>query len=368
MSKALVIGGTGPSGPYVVEGLIARGYDVTIMHSGAHEVDFSQDVEHLHGDVHFEDQLASMIGRRWFDIAILMYGRLRHSVQVLSDRCSHIVAVGTALGTTAPPESPQWGQVGQPMRVDERSHKAVSGLEGSSLRARMVEAEEALFSSMRGGGAPVTYLGYPRLYGPRQPGPLEWSIVRRALDKRPIFVVADGGLKVETRGYVENVAHALLLCVDDPEIGAGKKYFVGDDAVHTVKQRIEFIAAHMGHKFAIVDMPYSLATPCWALWRHSPYHSVRDTGLIRRELGYQDVVPTPEALRTTVDWLIANRLSEEDEAQLGDAFAYEAEDALVGAWKRAYEEVVQHPVPVLPATHIYRHPRKPGDPWSSGNQ
>jgi nucleoside-diphosphate-sugar epimerase len=34
--KALVIGGTGPTGPYVVEGLLQRDYEVTIMHGGFH--------------------------------------------------------------------------------------------------------------------------------------------------------------------------------------------------------------------------------------------------------------------------------------------------------------------------------------------
>ena len=46
--KALVIGGTGPSGPYIVNGLLDRGYEVTILHGGQHEVEFAQPVEHIH--------------------------------------------------------------------------------------------------------------------------------------------------------------------------------------------------------------------------------------------------------------------------------------------------------------------------------
>src|SRR4051794_7774522 len=37
--RALVVGGTGPTGPYVVNGLVERGYEVAILHSGRHEVD-----------------------------------------------------------------------------------------------------------------------------------------------------------------------------------------------------------------------------------------------------------------------------------------------------------------------------------------
>ena len=35
---ALLIGGTGPTGPPIALGLEARGYEVTILHSGNHEV------------------------------------------------------------------------------------------------------------------------------------------------------------------------------------------------------------------------------------------------------------------------------------------------------------------------------------------
>ena len=38
MPRALVIGGTGPTGPFVVGGLLERGYDVTILHTGHHEI------------------------------------------------------------------------------------------------------------------------------------------------------------------------------------------------------------------------------------------------------------------------------------------------------------------------------------------
>jgi 2-polyprenyl-6-methoxyphenol hydroxylase-like FAD-dependent oxidoreductase len=36
--KALIVGGTGPSGPFLANGLIERGYKVTIFHRGTHEI------------------------------------------------------------------------------------------------------------------------------------------------------------------------------------------------------------------------------------------------------------------------------------------------------------------------------------------
>ncbi len=56
--KALVIGGTGPTGPFLVQGLLHRGYDVTILHRGTHEVaEIPPEVEHIHADPHFRDTL-----------------------------------------------------------------------------------------------------------------------------------------------------------------------------------------------------------------------------------------------------------------------------------------------------------------------
>ena len=53
--KALVIGGTGPSGPHIVNGLISRGYDVSVLHGGQHEIRFDEEIEHIHVDPHFQE-------------------------------------------------------------------------------------------------------------------------------------------------------------------------------------------------------------------------------------------------------------------------------------------------------------------------
>ena len=48
---ALVVGGTGPTGPHVVGGLLDRGFVVTVLHTGRHERDeIPAVVEHVHTD------------------------------------------------------------------------------------------------------------------------------------------------------------------------------------------------------------------------------------------------------------------------------------------------------------------------------
>ncbi len=55
MTTTLVIGGTGPTGPLVVEGLLAREHEVTVLHTGRHEVEYSAPVAHIHADPNFKE-------------------------------------------------------------------------------------------------------------------------------------------------------------------------------------------------------------------------------------------------------------------------------------------------------------------------
>jgi nucleoside-diphosphate-sugar epimerase len=63
----LVIGGTGPSGPLIVNGLHERGHQVTILHTGKHEVDTlppQSAVPHIHADPFDEASFRDGIGGR----------------------------------------------------------------------------------------------------------------------------------------------------------------------------------------------------------------------------------------------------------------------------------------------------------------
>ncbi len=362
--KALVIGGTGPTGPYVVDGLLQRGYEVTIMHGGFHEVEFSGPVEHLHGDPHFKETLEETLGNRTFDLIIFTYGRLRLAVEAAKKRTSRFIAVGGISGGAARADDPRWGPLGRHVNVTEDTTVLENDINANKFGYLMAMSEEAVLQAHREGHYCATYLGYPLLYGPRQPGPADWCIVRRILDGRKHFIIADGGLRISAATYAENAAHALLLIVDKPEISGGKKYFVTDQKLYTMRQRIEFIAKYMNHEWELVDMPYDLATPCHALW-HYRGHYFRDTCKIQDELGYRDVVPTDDALRKTVDWLVQNRPQPDSEAevQLGDPFDYAKEDELIQAWKEFRTKFPKISYPQLPPAHIYRHPSRPNEPW-----
>jgi hypothetical protein len=92
---ALVVGGTGPTGPHVVGGLVERGFAVTMLHTGRHERDEIPDVvEHVHTDPFDALAVDDAPGGRTFDVAALMYGRLRDLAPVLARRAAKLVSVG----------------------------------------------------------------------------------------------------------------------------------------------------------------------------------------------------------------------------------------------------------------------------------
>lgn len=365
MKTALVVGGTGPTGPFIVNGLIDRGYQVTIFHSGFHEVEFKQPVEHIHNDPHFRETFEAAIGKRRWDLVIFGYGRLVLAAELLKGRTGRLIALGGATGSAAAADAPGWGPMGQHANVDEDSTVVETDPERNKFGFRMAQAEAALFQAHAEGHYSATYIGYPILYGPRQPGPHEWSIVRRVLDGRRQFIIADGGIKLESRAYVENAAHATLLAVDQPLVCAGRKYAVADDRLYTMRQRIEAIARYMNHDFEFVDMPYDIAVPCHVLWRHARGHRIRDTHRVRDELGYRNVVSAEEAMRRTVDWLVSHPPGPDSEAerQLGDPFDYAREDKLIADWTAWRGHLPPVDYPVLPPAHMYRHPTRPNEPW-----
>jgi nucleoside-diphosphate-sugar epimerase len=298
-------------------------------------------------------------------LIIFAYGRLRLVVEAAKKRTGRFIAVGGISGGAARFYDPRWGPLGQQVNVAEHTTVSENDINVNKFGYLMATSEEAVLQAHREGHYNATYLGYPLLYGPRQPGPLEWSIVRRILDGRRHFTIADGDLKIFGAAYVENAAHALLLIVDKPEISGGKKYFMSDQKLYTIRQRIEFIARYMNHEWELVDMPYDLATPCHVLWRRERGHYLRDTNRIQDELGYYDIVPPDKALERTVDWLCQNRPQPESEAevQLGDPFDYPREDELIQVWKELRARFPEVSYPTLPPAHIYRHPSKPNEPW-----
>ncbi len=363
--RALVIGGTGPSGPYTVNGLIERGFEVVVLHGGQHEVEFARPVEHIHTDPHFAETLAPALDGRSFDVVIATYGRMRIIAELLKGKTGRFIGVGGA-GVYAHHTDARWGPLGPPALVPEDSPR-YDDPSGPKFNHLMWVSEEAVMRAHREGHYSATYFRYAMIYGANAPANPDWSVVRRILDGRKRLIIPFNGV-LKRRGYARNVAHAILLAVDKPEAASGQIYNIRDEHQYTQRQWVKFIAAHLGHECEIVELPPALAQRVYNGGTATPreWTLEYDIGKVRTQLGYRDLVPPAQALAEAVDWLVANRLEAggEIERQLGDPFAYAAEDALLEAWRTGYAAADSVRFPEMQLGHMYRHPKKPGEAWA----
>ena len=332
-SRALVIGGTGPTGPFIVNGLRARGFAVAMLHSGRHERDeIPADVEHLHTDPFDEAKLAAALGGRSFDVCVATYGRLRATAKVLVGRCAQFISVGGGPAYLGYMNAETRRPAGLPVPTREDA-PLVTAEADDAKGFRIARTEERLFALHPS----ATHFRYPYVYGPHQLVPREWCIVRRIRDGRAWIVLPDDGLTLCSYGYAENLAHAVLLAVGAPG-AAGQIYNCADEETLSLRQVVEIVRDALGAALEIVSLPGALAVPARPLLMQ-PWttHRVFDLAKLRTELGYRDVVPAREALAQTARWLDLHPLERggSEEKILQDPFDYAAEDALVAGWRRA---------------------------------
>lgn len=357
--KALVIGGTGPTGPFVVEGLVQRGYEPVILHRGTHEVPFVEPFEHLHADPHFGEPVAEALKGRTFDLVIATYGRLRLLVDSIAATTDRLITIGGTVYART-----EWSRPADESAARSTTHKIIQ---------RVVETEQFLRESSAAEKLNLTHFRYPNLYGPRQLAPREWSIIRRLLDGRRDIPVMDGGLTLEGRAYVENAAHAVLLAVDKPEASAGAFYNVGDEVTPTDAQRASAIAHAMGLDVNLVNYPREAGAPAyfWGVGRNlehmgeagapPTHHKLLDITKIRDELGYRDPVPFEEAVRRTVAWYVDHPLERggSEEQRIGDPFDYAGEDLFKAQLEQFEASVRELPLESVVFQHSYEHPKAP---------
>jgi nucleoside-diphosphate-sugar epimerase len=277
-------------------------------------------------------------------------------------RTDRLIAVRTA-AALAGPRDPRWGPMGRPVIVADTDRLPPDPSSGG-LMARVQAASDRLMERHAAGHYNATLLGYSILYGPRQVAPEEWCVVRRVLDGRRRMVIADGGLKIQQRTYVEHAAQAVLLAVDRPAETAGRFFAVGERPMYTIRQRLEQICRSLGAEVELVDMPYELARPAHYLWGRSAGHNIHDDAPIRA-LGFRETVPAEEAIDRTIRWLVDNRAEHAPEwdLQVDDTFDYPGEDALIERWEQARGELAEVPIRTRTPAHRYRLPRSPGEGW-----
>jgi nucleoside-diphosphate-sugar epimerase len=369
---ALVVGGTGPTGPYVLQGLLDRGFEVTIFHRGTHEPDGLPDVRHVHGDPHFAETIEAAVGAGEYDVVLAAYGRTTLLADAFVGRTGHFVSVGGTpryAGFNEPRlRSPSGLTV--PAREDaptalELTELTTTGPDSPAIKfaRKIAETEQAVFAAH----PEATHVIYPIVYGPRTMWPWEWSVVKRIRDGRDTLLVADEGMAVHSRVAARNAAALLLRVVDRPEVAKGQVYNAGDDVQYSVRQWVELLCERLGASPEIVSLPSSIAPLVKAMYVPTSVsladHAVFDTAKARYQLGHRDVIGVRDAIDELLAWYKVNPVDPARSPSFVDSFDYDFEDRLLAAWSDAVATVRAGSAQQVPdEVHPMAHPKQAGMP------
>jgi nucleoside-diphosphate-sugar epimerase len=355
--RALVIGGSGPTGPHVLAGLLARGYDVTMLHRGVHEPPELPLVRHIHADPHFAEPLMEALGDEIFDVVVAMYGRIKVIGELFAGRCAHLVAVSGVPVYRGFVEPHNTTPYGMKLMAREDSPKADTAEVVSKASMLVLNAERSVFEQGALRGTAVSTVRYPQIYGPRNVVPWEWAVVKRVLDGRRQIIVPDDGLWVISRCAARNAAEVVLRIVDAPDIARGQSYNCADEDQFTVRQWVQLVARYAGGDLEVVGIPRAIARSSFAelLAPGSAPHMIVNAEKVRRDLGYTDVITAYDALKETVEWMVSNPIDVADYPMYQASFDYARDDLMVESYRRSVERlreevpdqapVLQHPMP-----------------------
>jgi nucleoside-diphosphate-sugar epimerase len=361
--KALVIGGTGPTGPHVLQGLIERGYEPVIFHRGVHEPEGLPAVRHIHADPHFAETIEEALRGEEFDLVMAMYGRVKAIATTMRSRCDQLVAVGGIPAYQGCLEPERFRPYGMAVPAHEAGPLADAPGPAPKFSALMLDAERTLFELASHGAFRASVVRYPCIHGPRNTIPMEWSVIKRVLDKRPHMILPDGGLGIFCRCAARNAAEVLLRIVDRPEISNGEAYNCADDDQFTWRQWVELITGMLGSSMEVVSLPEELATVTICELVSMPGmapHTLLDMTKAREHLGYRDVINARDAIEQTVQWMLENPIIQSEFPAYQDQFDYASEDRLIESYAKAMLQVQEEAGRTMPELfHGLPHPKAP---------
>jgi len=335
--KVLVIGGSGFIGPFVVRQLADAGHAVTVLHRGNARPVLPEGVQTLHAD---RNQLAAR--RREFeraafdvvvDIVLSSERQARGLLETFTGITDRIVALSS---------QDTYRAYAVILGMDDGPVEALPLTEDSALRTNPPYPPEhlrnmqSIFSWLdeeydkvpvkktlnRSTNPLVTILRLPMVYGPGDPLHRFHPLLKRIEDGRKTIIL-DGNIANmhSPRGYVEDVAHAIVQATTSPN-AAGRTYNIVEEDTFTELEWTKLIADVVGWTGEIHVLPTDKTPAHLRLPLNSRQDWMVSSERIRQELGYREMTSRHEALRRTILWEQANPPS-----MPLSVFDYAAEDA-----------------------------------------
>jgi nucleoside-diphosphate-sugar epimerase len=304
--SVFVLGATGQVGRAAAAALAGDGWEVrAASRGGGRDEGWPEEVRTVRVDREDDAALAAALGDGC-DVLVDMvaYGQ-GHARQLrgLADRIGSAVVIssgavyeddeGRSFDTQGEPD----GFPRYPVPIPETQRTVAPG--DASYGTRKVAMERELLAP--DDGLPVTLLRAGAIHGPYCRGPRELFFVQRALDRRPVRILAYNGQSRFHPVHVGNLAELIRLAAVNP---GSRVLNAGDPEVPTAAEISAGVDAALGvrSETVLVDGPApvgSVGITPWGLDRPIVY----DMAAAERELGYRAVTSYAESLPATVEWL-----------------------------------------------------------------
>lgn len=340
--NVLVLGGTNFIGAHAVRRLVALGHDVTVFHRGETAAELPPSARHLYGDrkqlSEYADQFRQLAPEVVLDTRAMTEQDARNVVHTFTGVAEHLVVLSSGdvyraydrlRGADPGPPDPTPLTETSPLRDKLYPYRRYA----ESPEDEMYSYDKILVERVvmaRPDRLPGTVLRLPMVFGPGDYQHRLFGYLKRMDDERPFIILPEKQAPLRAlRGYVEDMAEAISLCVVK-EAAADRIYNVAYQENFTEEQFLELVAAAAGWHGDILKVPNEgLPEPlAWNADENPAQDWSVDSSRIREELGYRELVPQDEALRRAVAWERANPPSESP----ADRFDYGAEDEIVTAY------------------------------------
>jgi nucleoside-diphosphate-sugar epimerase len=338
--RVLILGGTGFIGPHIVRRLMAHGHEVTIFRRGSGLADLPDGAGVIVGDRNRLQASAKEFGDLRPDVVVDAIAFTEEQAKGL--RAFHGIAKRTVVLSS-----------GDVYRANDLLFRRIPGppdptplKESSPLRDRLypyrgagvppvegfswddydkVLVERAAMSNEQ---LPATVLRLPMVYGPGDRDGRKrrfWTYLKRMDDGRQAILMDQRTARWRAPwGYVEDVAEAVRLAVEDPR-AAGEVYNVAEADGLDMQGWVQELATVAGWRGRIVVVDEPCPAPNLPRTMNLDQNLEMATAKIRRDLGYRETISRRTALERNVAWDRAHPPKQVDPRQ----FDYAAEDAIL---------------------------------------
>jgi len=312
--KVLILGGTRFIGSYVTNQLVEQGHDVYLFHRGQTNLNIPGEVHHIYGDRKDIERYRLQFEKIQPDVVLDMFPftekDAQHVVNVFSHITNRLVAISSAdvylaFGNLIGLENEELEKT--PITEDSPLRKTLYPYRAQANEGEMMyHYDKILVENVyrENPFIPTTILRLPMVHGPLDRQYRPFPYLKRMIDGRPHIVLDKEVAKwVTCRGYVENVAHSIVLAITN-EQAANQTYNVSDNVYMTEEEWVKEIqkAYEKWDGAIIVDESGSIA-PTGMNPKQPIYMSSEK---IRKEIGFKEIISFQEGLKRTIEWILNN--------------------------------------------------------------